>query len=94
MLIKLLVIAVYHKGFGPASDPLSLGLIRRELPSNETVEVRNTPVGLEVSWWWQAFCLDDVSPGRGGFYLRWGVERQAIDPLCHTKVNGRFMKVP
>jgi hypothetical protein len=36
------------KKFGPASDPSSLGLMQREFPSNETVEVRNTPVEVEV----------------------------------------------
>jgi hypothetical protein len=47
-LIKLLVVAVYHKGLGPTSDPSSLGLIQGELPLNETVEIRSAPIGLEV----------------------------------------------
>jgi hypothetical protein len=51
MSIKLLIIAIYHKGFDLTSDLLSLGLIWWELPSNETVEVRNTPVRVEVGWW-------------------------------------------
>jgi hypothetical protein len=45
---KLVVIAVCHKGLGMMSDSSSLGLIRRDLPSNETVEVRNAPVGFKV----------------------------------------------
>jgi hypothetical protein len=56
------------------SDPSSLGLIRWELPLNETVEVRDTPVGLEVGWQGRGFRLHDVSPSRGGFCLGWGVE--------------------
>jgi hypothetical protein len=38
--------------------------------------------------------LHDINPGRGGLCLRWRVERQTIDPLCRTKVDERFMKVP
>jgi hypothetical protein len=48
--IKLLVVTIYHEGLGPASDALSLGIVRRELPLNEVVEVRNAPVRLEVGW--------------------------------------------
>jgi hypothetical protein len=49
-LIKLFVVAKYHKGLGSVSDPSSLGLIQGEIPSSETVEVWNTPVELEVGW--------------------------------------------
>jgi hypothetical protein len=72
--IQLSTVAKYHKGFGPASDPSSLDFIRGEVPSSEMVEVRNTPVMLEVGWWGQAFHPHGLSPGRGGFCLRWRVE--------------------
>jgi hypothetical protein len=72
--IKVFVVAKYHKGLGPESDPSSLGLIQGEVPSSEMVEVRNTPIRLEVGWWGQAFRLHDFSPGRGNFCLRWGIE--------------------
>jgi hypothetical protein len=72
--IQLFVVAKYHKGLGPASDPSSLGLSRGEVPSNKIVEVRNTLVRLEVGWWGRAFHLHDFNPGQGGFRLRWGIE--------------------
>jgi hypothetical protein len=76
------------------SDPSSLGLVQREFPSNEIIEVWNTVVRLKVGWWWRVFRLHDVSLSRGGFCLRWGVEERVIDPLCHSKVDGRFVKIP
>jgi hypothetical protein len=92
--IKLLASSINHKGLGPASDPSSLGLVRREFPSNKTIEVWNTPVRLEVGWWWRVFRLHDVSSSRGGFCLRWGFKERVIDPLYRTKVDGRLVKVP
>jgi hypothetical protein len=47
--IQLFVVAKYHKGLGPASDPSSLSLILGEVPSSEMVEVRNTPVGSRLA---------------------------------------------
>jgi hypothetical protein len=41
---------------------------------SEMVEVRNTPVGLEVGRWGRAFRLLGFSLGRGSFRLRWGIE--------------------
>jgi hypothetical protein len=73
-VVQFPTIAKDHKGFGPTGDPSSLDLIRGEVPSNEMVEVWNTPVRLGVRWWGRAFHLHGLSPGRGGFCLRWGVE--------------------
>jgi hypothetical protein len=73
-VVQLPTVANDHKGFGPVSDPSSLGLIRGEIPLDKIVEVRDAPVRLEVRRWGQAFHLHGFSPGRGGFCLRWRVE--------------------
>jgi hypothetical protein len=80
-VVQLPVVTNDHKGFGPASDPSSLGLIRGEVPSDEAVEVQNALVRLEVRWWGQAFHLHGFSPGRGGFCLRWGGRVTSCRPL-------------
>jgi hypothetical protein len=72
--VQLPTVANDHKGFGPAIDPSSLGLIQGEVPSDKVVEVRNTPVRLKVRWRGRTFHLHGFSPSRGGFCLRWGVE--------------------
>jgi hypothetical protein len=79
--IQLPTVAKYHKGFGPASDPSSLDLIRGEIPSSEMVEVRNTPVRLGVGWWGRAFHLHALSPGRGAFTLGGGSSDGPSTPL-------------
>jgi hypothetical protein len=72
--VQLPTVVNDHKGFGPASYPSSLGLIRGEFPLDKVVEVRSAPVKLEVRRRGRSFHLHGFSPGRGGFRLRWGVD--------------------
>jgi hypothetical protein len=86
-VIQLPTVANDYKGFGPASDPSSLGLIQGEVSSDKVVEVWDAPVKLEVRWWGRALHLHGFSPGRGGLYLRWGVEERHVDPSVWPKVD-------